>query len=126
MFASFTSSSGDRERARDRFFDEPFAQTDPQVAGENFDHVLPLARGELCQPRLQQLRFRDRAARPLQIVEELFGFGERERLAALVRASSASNAVLPASPWLLAMRCSSESARPVAASNARKITAQPT
>ena len=33
------------ERGRDRFFDEPLAQSNPQIAGENLHDVLAFAGG---------------------------------------------------------------------------------
>ena len=54
------------EGAGDRFLDQSFAQSDPQIAGQNFHHVLAFPRGKFRQLRLQNLGFRDRAARLLQ------------------------------------------------------------
>ena len=63
------------ESARDRFFDQTFAQPDTQVAGQDFDHILRFEGREFLQPGLEQFRFRDRPAGFVQ------GFEKSERFA---------------------------------------------
>ena len=68
-----------RERARDRFLHQTFAQANAQVARQNLDDVLAFARGEPCQALLQKFRLGERPARFVQVVEELLRFDQGER-----------------------------------------------
>src|SRR4029077_21182013 len=61
------------------FFDETFAQTDPEIAGQDLDDVFALARAESRKALLQQLCFRDRPANTMQFVKKLFRFQNRKR-----------------------------------------------
>ena len=97
------------ERGRDRFFHETFAQTDPQIAGQNLDHILTFARREFGEARLQKLRLGQRTARFVERFEKLASIRSSANGSGAVRPSSASSAVLPASPCELAMRRNSGS-----------------
>ena len=62
------------ESARDRFFDETFAQADAEIAGQDFHEVLRFERREFREARLQGFGFRDRAAHAMQFLEKLARF----------------------------------------------------
>ncbi len=68
------------EGARDRFLDQPFAQTEAEIAGQDFHEVFAFAGGESGQAILQDFRLRDRAARFLQGIEEFLRVAQSERL----------------------------------------------
>ena len=55
------------ERPGNGFFDQPFPQTDPQIAGQNLDQVLPSRRRDSFQSLLEKLRLADRTARSMEI-----------------------------------------------------------
>ena len=62
MFASFTSSSERAERRGDGFLHETLAQTDPEIAGQDLDHILSFARREFGEARLENFSLGQRAS----------------------------------------------------------------
>ena len=67
------------EGVGDRFFHQTFAQTDPQIAGQDLDDILSFARREFREAIAQKFGFVQRSARFLQIIEKLARFENAER-----------------------------------------------
>src|SRR5262249_17132230 len=62
------------------FLYQTLAQSDPKIAGQNFDDVLAFACGQGRKPLLQELCFGDRTTREVKILEQVGRFQKAEWL----------------------------------------------